>query len=185
MKKSFQRVPQKYFKYVFLILVVILVLLFDLTSKNPHLADSSLTSKEIHSADSNLTSDVINSVIVLDSYVVTRSGDSYGLHVLVKTNVNFIPIQIRLPDSGVTYRTTMLTPSPQQHCPFADRKTRDAGIIASLKRGEMLAYDSDPVSDSGFANAQIKLVDLVVEVRGELFLVNGIQVSGGCFWAQE
>lgn len=173
MKTFSQGGYQKYLRYIFLVLIAILIL-FGLTP-----------SKTIKLADSNLALEVINSVTVLDSYFSSRSGDSYGLHVFVKTNASFIPIQIRFSTSGIAYRMVKLTPNPNQLCPFADNKIRKADIIDALQRGNMLAYDSDSIPGSGLANAYPKSVDLIIEVRGELFLVQGVDVSGECFWAQE
>jgi hypothetical protein len=173
MNLPFRGIYQKYIKIILLILLAVL-LLFGLAP-----------SQVVNPAKSELASEVFNSVTVLDSYVLTRSGDSYGLHVLVKREADFIPVQIRLPDPSTSYRTMNLTLNSCQHCFFADNKTKAAGIIASLERGELIAYDSDFISDSSFANAGIKLVGLIVDVQGELFLVDGLHVTGGCFWAQE
>jgi hypothetical protein len=77
-----------------------------------------------------------------------------------------------------------LTPTPNQHCPFADRQSQAAGIPTALEQGDLLAYDSHSLSNYQFATSR-KSVDLIVDVEGKLFVVRELKVMGECFWAQE
>lgn len=173
MKPPIQGIHQKYGKIILRMLFVVLFSFLLVPSQTPA------------PANSELASEVLDSVIILDSYFISRAGNIYGLHVLVKRQADFIPVQIRIPDSGERYRTISLTAVPNQHCPFADRRSEAAGVISALEQGELISYDSRNISDYQFATKSMKSVDLIVEVKGELFVVNGLQVSGGCFWAQE
>jgi hypothetical protein len=173
MKIPFRGVYQNYIKIILLILLAVL-LLFGLAP-----------SQVVNPANSELASKVFDSVIILDSYLISHSGSAYGLHVLVKKEAVFIPVRIRLSDSSATYRALSLTLTPDQHCPFADPRSQKAGIVSALKEGELIAYDSRYISNYQYATASMKSVDLIIDVQGELFEVDGLQVFGGCFWAQE
>lgn len=173
MNPSIRGVHQRFKKVVLLGLLVVL-LLFGLSPP-----------KVINPANSELASEVFDSVIILDSYLVSHSGSVYGLHVLVKQEADFIPVQIRLSDSSAMHRTLSLTLTPDQHCPFADPRSQAAGIVSALNEGELIAYDSRYISNNQYATASMKSVDLIIDVQGELFEVDELQVSGGCFWAQE
>jgi hypothetical protein len=173
MNPSIQGVHQRFMRVVLLGLLVVL-LLFGLRPP-----------KVINPANSELASEVFDSIIILDSYLVSHSGSAYGLQVLVKKEADFIPVQIRLSDLSATYRTLSLTLTPDQHCPFADPRSQAAGIVSALKEGELIAYDSRYISNYQHATASMKSVDLIIDAQGELFEVDGLQVSGGCFWAQE
>ena len=100
MNPSIRGVHQRFKKVVLLGLLVVL-LLFGLSPP-----------KVINPANSELASEVFDSVIILDSYLVSHSGSVYGLHVLVKQEADFIPVQIRLSDSSAMHRTLSLTLTP-------------------------------------------------------------------------
>lgn len=136
-------------------------------------------------ANSELTSQVLDSVVMLDSYLISRSGSSYRLHILIKKEADFVPLQIRLSDSSTTYRIFSLTPTPQEHCPFADPSSRAAGIVSALRNGDLIAYSSADIAGYKYAGTRTQSVDLIIDKQGKLFQVNGLRVSGGCFWAQE
>ncbi len=143
-------------------------------------------SEVVNPASDELAVKVLNSVTILDSYFIARSGNWYSLQVLVKKNVDFVPVKIRVPNPSANYRILSLTPNPRETCPFAGRKAEEAGIIASLERGDLIAYDSYAISNlASFARTNRKLVDVIVDVQGDLFLVQRISVLDGCFWAQE
>ena len=173
MKPLIQGAPQKYVKNILRIFFVILLSFFLVPAQGPVPANSELASK------------VFDSVIILDSDFISRSGSVYWLHVLVKREADFIPVQIQIPDSGATYKIMSLTPTPDQRCPFADRQSKAAGIITALEQGELLAYNSHYISDYQFATASGKSMDLILDVQGKLFVVRGLKVTGECFWAQE
>ena len=173
MEPPMQGVYQKYGKTILRILFVVLLSFLLVPSQTPA------------PANHELASEVFDSVIILDSYFISRSVNTYGLHVLVRRDADFIPVQIRMPGPDATYTTIGLTVDPDQHCPFADRQSQAAGIITALERGEVIAYDSRDVLDDQFAANTMNSVDLIVDVGGKLFAVHGLRVSGGCFLAQE
>jgi hypothetical protein len=136
-------------------------------------------------ANSELTSQVYDSVIILDSYLISRYESSYRLHVLIKKEAAFVPLQIRLPDSSMTYRIFSLIPNPQEYCPLADSRSQAAGIVSALKNGDLIAYSSADISDYKYAGTRTQPVDLIIDKQGKAFQVDGLRVSGECFWAQE
>jgi hypothetical protein len=173
MKPPLQGVYQSYMKVVLLAFIMILLSFWIAPSPTPALANS------------ELASEVFGSVTILDSYLISRSGSAYGLHVLVNKEADFMPVQIRISDPRATYKILSLTLAPKQHCPFADPQIQAKGMITALKAGELVSYDSHYLLGYQFTSASRQSVDLIVEVEGKLFVINELQVSGGCFWAQE
>lgn len=136
-------------------------------------------------ANDELTAQVLESIMILDSYVITRSGSFYNLHVLKKEEADFIPLQIVLSDSSTPDRILSLELTPGEHCPFADREIQSSGVASALREGKLIAYGSRSIQHYKYAGTRTQSVSLIIDVQGKLFRVDGLQVSGGCFWAQE
>lgn len=144
-------------------------------------------------APNELVAEVKEMLSIIDSHTSTRTGSDYQIHVLVSKGAVFVPVGIQLTetDTGIPIKTTKLGFDPNLSCL---EYPRDSKVYdwkdprPHYDKGDSVAYSTELLTDTQaekFAYYDKKLVNLVIEIGDDLFLIEGLEVTGQCRWFVE